>query len=75
MFNMIIVMTTSSLNFKQVQQQRQRKAPISSWVKKKADIEYPFEHGEVINDTLDGESLHPVTTKIQASLLTQFPGW
>ena len=33
---------------------------------------YPFEHGEVINYTLDGLSIHPVTTKIQASL-TQMP--
>ena len=37
------------------------------------DIEYPFEHGEVINYTLDGVSKHPVTTKIQESLLTQWP--
>jgi hypothetical protein len=50
----------------------QRRAPISKWVKK-ADIEYPFEHGEVINYTLDGVSIHPVTTKIQASYLTQLP--
>ena len=28
----------------------------------KTDIEYPFEHGEVINYTLDGVSTHPVTT-------------
>ena len=28
---------------------------------KKTDIEYPFEHGEVINYTLDGVSIHPVT--------------
>ena len=40
---------------------------------KKADIEYPFEHGEVINYTLDGVSVHPVTTKVQASFLTQLP--
>ena len=40
---------------------------------KKADIEYPFEHAEVINYTLDGVSKHPVTTKIKASLLTQLP--
>ena len=40
---------------------------------KKADIEYPFEHGEVINYTMDGVSIHPVTTKIQASFLTQLP--
>ena len=38
---------------------------------KKADIEYPFEHGDVINYTLDGVSIHLVTTKIQASFLTQ----
>jgi hypothetical protein len=40
---------------------------------KKADIEYPFEHGEVINYTLDCVSVHPVTTKIQSSFLTQLP--
>ena len=40
---------------------------------KKANIEYPFEHGEVTNYTLDGVSIHPVTTKIQASFLTQLP--
>ena len=28
---------------------------------KKTDIEYPFEHGEVINYTLEGVSIHPVT--------------
>ena len=39
--------------------------------KKKADIEYHFEHGEVIKNTLDGVSINPVTTKIQASVLTQ----
>ena len=33
----------------------------------------PFEYGEVINYTLDGLSIHPVTTKIQASFLTQLP--
>ena len=38
---------------------------------KKADIEYPFEYGEVRNYTLDGVSIHPVTTNIQASFLTQ----
>jgi hypothetical protein len=38
---------------------------------KKADIEYPFEHGEVNNEPLDGVSIHPVT--VQASLLTQLP--
>ena len=40
---------------------------------KKADNLYPFEHGEVINYTLDGVSIHAVTTEIQASFLTQFP--
>jgi hypothetical protein len=34
-------------------------------------IEYPVEHGEVINYALDGVSIHPVTTKIQVSFLTQ----
>ena len=52
----------------------QIRAPIGRWVKiKKADTEYPFEHGEVINYTLDGVSIHPVTTKIQASYLTPLP--
>ena len=54
----------------------QRRAPISRWVKKerkKAAIEYPFEHGEVINYPLDGVSIHPVTMKIQALFLTPFP--
>jgi hypothetical protein len=27
---------------------------------RKADIEYPFEHGKVSNYTLDGVSIHPV---------------
>ena len=36
---------------------------------KKADAEYSFEHGEVINETLSAVSIHPVTTKIQASFL------
>ena len=40
---------------------------------KNADIDYPFEHGEVVNCTLDDVSIHPVTTKIQASFLTQMP--
>jgi hypothetical protein len=39
----------------------------------KADIENPFEHSEVINYTLDGESIHPVSPKKQASFLTQLP--
>jgi hypothetical protein len=52
-------MTTSSLteSSSEFQPQRQgrfssasqRRAPISRWVKKtKADIKYPFEHGEMI---------------------------
>ena len=31
------------------------------------------EHGEVINYTLDGVSIHKVTAKIQVSFLTQLP--
>jgi tetrahydromethanopterin S-methyltransferase subunit D len=30
-------------------------------------------HGEVINYTVYGVSIHPITTKIQASFLTQLP--
>ena len=72
----------SSSEFKtQIQPQRpgrfsnasQRRAPIGRWVKKKADIEHPFEQGEVLSYTLDGVLIHPVTTKIQASFLTQLP--
>ena len=37
------------------------------------DIDDPFEHGEVINYTLDGVSINPVTTNIQASFLIQLP--
>ena len=44
------------------------------WYKLKTDIEYPFEHGEVIHYTLDGVSIHPVTTKIQASFLNSITG-
>ena len=40
-------------------------------LKKNADIENPFEHGEVIYYTLDGVLIHPVTIKIQASFLPQ----
>ena len=39
--------------------------------KKKTVIEYLFDHGEVINYTLDGISIHPITIKMQASFLTQ----
>ena len=42
--------------------------------KKKTDIEYPFEHDEVINYTLDGVSIHPVTTNIQASFFSRWRG-
>jgi hypothetical protein len=50
----------------------QRRAPVGRWVKTKtADIENPFEHGEVVNYTLDGISIHAVTIKIQAWFLTQ----
>ena len=41
----------------------ERRAPIGRWVKKKSDIEYPFENGEVINYTLDNVSIRPVTKK------------
>ena len=51
----------------------QKRASIGRWVKKKSDNEYPLEYGEVINYTLDGVSIHPVTTKLQASYLTQLP--
>ena len=36
---------------------------------KKEDIEYLFEHDEVINYTSDGVSIYLFTTKIQASFL------
>ena len=38
--------------------------PIGRFLKQ---TEYPFEHGEVINYTLDGVSVHSVTTNIQMS--------
>ena len=59
----ICKVSQSSSEFqKQIQPQRpcrfwnasQRRAPIARWVKKKAGIEYPFEHGEVIHYTLEG---------------------
>ena len=52
----------------------QTRAPIGRWIQKKkkeADIEYPFEPGEVINYTLDDVSIHPVTTKILPSQLPE----
>ena len=50
----------------------QRRAHIGRWVKMfKAVIKYPFEHGEVINYTLNGVSIDTVTTKIHTSFLTQ----
>jgi hypothetical protein len=39
----------------------------------KADIEYSFEHGEVIHYSLYGVSIHPVNSPMQASFLTQLP--
>jgi hypothetical protein len=75
------VLQSSSEFQTQIRQQRpwrfsnasQRRTSIGRWVKKRADIEYPFEHGEVINYTLDGVSIHPVSTKIQVSFLTRLP--
>ena len=55
----------------QTQTQPQRPERFSNASQRRADIEYPFEHGEVINYTLDGVSIHPVTTKIQVSFLAQ----
>ena len=47
----------------------QRRAPIGSFLNfLKQTFNIPFEHGEVINYTLEGVSIHPVTTKI-----TQLP--
>ena len=39
--------------------------------KNKHTLKYPFEHGEVINYTLDGVSILPVTKKKQAPFLIQ----
>ena len=38
---------------------------------KKQTLNIPFEHAEVINYTLDGVSIYPLSTKMQASFLTQ----
>ena len=47
----------------------QRRAPIGGWVKKKKQtLNIPLS-----NYALDGVTIHPVTTKTQASLLTQLP--
>jgi hypothetical protein len=55
----------------QTQIQSQRRAPIGRWERTNIeDTEYPFEHGEVINYTLDGV---PVTAKIQVSFQTHLP--
>ena len=67
-----IICTLSSSEF-QTQIQPQRPGRFSNASQKKADIEYPFEHGEVINSTLEGVSIHPVTTKTQASFLIKLP--
>ena len=40
---------------------------------KKADIEFPVEHGKVNNYTLDGVLIHPVPTNTQVSFLSQLP--
>jgi hypothetical protein len=40
---------------------------------KETDFEYPFEHGEVINFTLDGVSIHTVTSEIQTSFVPKLP--
>ena len=76
----IIVRSLSrAVNFQQIQPQRTgrfsnatQRSPIGRWVKKE-DIEYPFEHGKVINYTFDGVSIQPFTTKIQVSLIN--PLW
>jgi hypothetical protein len=62
-----VMSLSRAVNFKQIQPQRpgmfsnalQRRAPIGRW-----------KHGEVTNYTLDGVSIHLVTTKTQASFLT-----
>ena len=51
----------------------QGRAPIGRWVKKSRCENIPFEHGEVINYTSEDVSIHAVTAKIQAHLLTQLP--
>ena len=53
----------------QIQPQRPRRFSSAS----QADIEYPFDYGEVNNYTVDGVSIHPVITNIQAPFLTQLP--
>ena len=47
---------------------KERHLLVDGW--KKTDIEYPFKDGEAINYTLDGVSIHPVATQIEASFLT-----
>jgi hypothetical protein len=76
-YNYLKVLQSKSEFQTQIQPQRpgrfsnasQRRAPIG----KKADTEYPLEDGEVINCSLDGVSIRPVTTKIKASFITQLP--
>ena len=52
----------------------QRREPIGRWVQIKMNIKYPFEHSLVINYTLDGVSIHPVTTKIVGMLPNSVDG-
>ena len=40
----------------------QRRAPIDRWVQN--NDKYPFEHGEVVNYTLYGVEIHPVTVAV-----------
>jgi hypothetical protein len=50
-----------------------QRAPIGRWVKIKKQTLNISEGGEVIHYTLDGVSIHPVVTKLQASFLTPLP--
>ena len=47
-----------------------KKLVVGRRVNIKAEFEYPFEHGDVINYTLDGVSIHLVTAKTQEPFLT-----
>jgi hypothetical protein len=67
----IICKVSQSSSTFQTQIQPQRSRRFSKASKIKVPTEYPFEHGEVINCTLDGVSKHPIITRIKASFLTQ----